>query len=94
MTDHVHEWMASSVGGVYLAICNALDDGNATCEATLTTNEIDRRLNATARIESLNTELLGALEGAINVIESILSPDEKWLGMDDAKEAIRRAKGA
>ena len=38
-------------------------------------------------------ELLKALDGAINVIESTLSPDEKWLGMDDAKEAIRKAKG-
>ena len=39
-------------------------------------------------------ELLGALEGAINVIEVILLPGQKWLGMDEATEAIRKAKEA
>lgn len=53
MNEHVHEWMVSSVKGVYLAICNTLDvNGQATCDAELTSSEIDTRLNATERLSA------------------------------------------
>ena len=52
------------------------------------------RTQANARLIAAAPELLGALEGAINVIEAILLPGQKWLGMDEATEAIRKAKEA
>lgn len=39
--------MVSMVGGVFVAICNALDEnGEAKCEAELTSNQIDGLVNA------------------------------------------------
>lgn len=47
MTDHEHSFMVSMVGGVFVAVCNALDDErNAMCTVELTSNQIDGLVNA------------------------------------------------
>ena len=55
MTEHVHRWMVGSVGGVYLAICNA-DDGD--CGVELNAKEIDNSLNATERLSAEVAEIV------------------------------------
>ncbi len=47
MSEHEHRFMVSMVGGVFVAICNALDEErNATCTVELTSNQIDDLVNA------------------------------------------------
>ena len=51
MTDHVHYWMVSTVKGHVVAICNALFDDEANCDAELTPTQIDDMLNAAERLK-------------------------------------------
>jgi len=89
--------MVSSVKGVYLAICNTLDDeGNATCQATLSSKEIDTYLNAglleaLERMDAMLSMLCDKIDWSATFLDAATITEFNEAPIQ-AKQAIRKVK--